>query len=49
MYARYHKIVFKDKISKEMVIKYTNTTSDTDGIKNGLLLKLMYDGDVIDQ
>ena len=43
MYARYHKIVFKDKLSKEMVIKYTNTTSDADGIKNGLLLKLMFD------
>ena len=43
MYARYHKIVFKDKVSKEMVIKYTNTTSDADGIKNGLLLKLMFD------
>ena len=43
MYARYTKIVFKDKLSKEMAIKYTNTTSDTDGIKNGLLLKLMFD------
>ena len=49
MYPRYTKVVFKDKLSKEMVIKYTNTTSDTDGIKNGLLLQLMYDGDVIDQ
>ena len=43
MYARYTKIVFKDKLSKEMAIKYTNTTSDADGIKNGLLLKLMFD------
>ena len=43
MYARSIKISFKDKMSKEMFINFTDTKADSIGIKNGTLLKFIYD------
>ena len=43
MYARSIKISFKDKMSKEMFINFTDTKADAIGIKNGTLLKFIYD------
>ena len=43
MYARSIKISFKDKMSKEMFINFTDTQADSKGIKNGTLLKFIFD------
>ena len=43
MYARYIKITFKDKLAKEMMITYSNSVADAEGIKNGLLLRFTID------
>ena len=43
MYARSIKISFKDKMSKEMFINFTDTKADSQGINNGTLLKFIFD------
>ena len=43
MYARTIKITFKDKMSKDMFINFTDTKADSIGINNGTLLKLIFD------
>ena len=43
MYARTIKITFKDKMSKDMFINFTDTKADAIGINNGTLLKLIFD------
>ena len=43
MYARSIKISFKDKMSKEMFINFTDTQADSKGIENGTLLKFIFD------
>jgi len=49
MYVRTIKISFKDKMSKDMFVNYTDTKADTKGIKNGTLMKLIFsNSDVID-
>ena len=42
MYARSIKISFKDKMSKDMFINFTDTKADSIGIKNGTLFKFIY-------
>ena len=42
MYARSIKISFKDKMSKEMFINFTDNKADSQGIKNGTLLKFIF-------
>ena len=42
MYARTVKITFKDKISKDMFVNYTDTKADAEGIANGTLMKLIF-------
>ena len=41
MYARSIKISFKDKMSKDMFINFTDTKADAIGIKNGTLFKFI--------
>ena len=48
MYVRTIKITFKDKMSKDMFVNYTDTKADAKGIKNGTLMKLIFsNSDVI--
>ena len=48
MYVRTIKITFKDKMSKDMFVNYTDTKADAEGIKNGTLMKLVFsNSDVI--
>ena len=48
MYVRTIKITFKDKMSKDMFVNYTDTKADAEGIKNGTLMKLIFsNSDVI--
>ena len=42
MYARTIKISFKDKLSKDIFINFTDTKADSIGINNGTLLKLIF-------
>ena len=42
MYVRTIKITFKDKLSKDMFVNYTDTKADIKGINNGTLLKLIF-------
>ena len=42
MYVRTIKITFKDKMSKDMFVNYTDTKADAEGIKNGTLMKLIF-------
>ena len=35
MYIRKIKVTFKDKLSKDMFVNYTDTNADAKGIKNG--------------
>ena len=42
MYVRTVKITFKDKMSKEMFVNYTDTKADAEGIKGGTLMKLIF-------
>ena len=41
-YVRTIKITFKDKMSKDMFVNYTDTKADAEGIKNGTLMKLIF-------
>lgn len=43
MYARTIKITFKDTLSKEMFVNFTDTKADAKGIKNGTLLKFIFE------
>ncbi len=43
MYARTIKITFKDKMSKDMFVNFTDTKADSQGIKNGTLLKFIFE------
>ena len=48
MYVRTIKITFKDKMSKDMFVNYTDTKADAEGIKNGTLMKFVFsNSDVI--
>ena len=42
MYIRTIKITFKDKLSKDMFVNYTDTNADYKGIKNGTLMKIIF-------
>jgi len=42
MYIRTIKITFKDKLSKDMFVNYTDTNADSKGIKNGTLMKIIF-------
>ena len=42
MYARTIKITFKDKMSKDMFVNYTDTKADAEGIGNGTLMKFIF-------
>ena len=42
MYVRTIKITFKDKMSKNMFVNYTDTKADAEGFKNGTLMKLIF-------
>ena len=42
MYVRTIKITFKDKMSKDMFVNYTDTKAYAEGIKNGTLMKLIF-------
>ena len=42
MYVRTIKITFKDKMSKDMFVNYTDTKADAEGIKNGTLMKFLF-------
>ena len=42
MYARTIKINFKDKMSKDMFVNFTDNQADSEGIKNGTLLKFIF-------
>ena len=42
MYARTVKITFKDKMSKDMFVNYTDTKADAEGIANGTLMKFIF-------
>ena len=42
MYVRTIKITFKDKMSKNMFVNYTDTKADAEGSKNGKLMKLNF-------
>ena len=42
MYVRTIKITFKDKMSKNMFVNYTDTKVDAEGFKNGTLMKLIF-------
>lgn len=42
MYARSIKITFKDKMSKDMFVNYTDNKVDSEGIKNGTLMKFIF-------
>ena len=41
MYVRTIKITFKDKMSKDMFVNYTDTKADEQGIGNGTLMKFI--------
>ena len=41
MYARTIKITFKDSMSKDMFVNYTDTKADEQGIGNGTLMKFI--------
>ena len=41
MYARTIKITFKDKMSKDKFLNYTDIKADTEGIGNGTLIKFI--------
>ena len=41
MYVRTIKITFKDSMSKEMFVNYTDTKADEQGIGDGTLMKLI--------
>ena len=43
MYARTIKINFKDKMSKDMFVNFTDNKADAQGIKNGTLLKFIFE------
>ena len=43
MYARTIKINFKDKMSKYMFVNFTDNKADAQGIKNGTLLKFIFE------
>ncbi len=43
MYARSIKINFKDKMSKDMFVNFTDNKADAQGIKNGTLLKFIFE------
>ena len=43
MYARTIKITFKDTLSKDMFVNFTDTKADAKGIKNGTLLKFIFE------
>ena len=43
MYARTIKITFKDTMSKDMFVNFTDTKADSQGIKNGTLLKFIFE------
>ena len=43
MYARTIKINFKDKMSKDMFVNFTDNQADSEGIKNGTLLKFIFE------
>ena len=48
MYVRTIKITFKDKMSKNMFVNYTDTKADAEGFQNGTLMKLIFsNSDVI--
>ena len=48
MYVRTIKITFKDKMSKNMFVNYTDTKADAEGFQNGTLTKLIFsNSDVI--
>ncbi len=48
MYIRTIKITFKDSMSKDMFVNYTDTKADEQGIANGTLMKLiMSNSDII--
>ena len=48
MYVRTIKITFKDAMSKDMFINYTDTKADEQGISNGTLLKfIMSNSDIV--
>mgnify|MGYP001324789340 CR=1 FL=1 len=42
MYVRTIKVTFKDKMSKDMFVNYTDTKADEKGINNGTLIKLIF-------
>ncbi len=42
MYVRTIKITFKDKMSKNMFVNYTDTKADAEGFQNGTLMKLIF-------
>ena len=42
MYIRTIKVTFKDKLSKDMFVNYTDTNADAKGIKNGTLMKILF-------
>jgi len=42
MYARTIKITFKDKMSKDMFVNYTDTKADSEGIGTGTLMKFIF-------
>ena len=42
MYARTIKITFRDKMSKDMFVNYTDTKADAEGIKNETLMKFIF-------
>ena len=42
MYIRTIKVTFKDKLSKDMFVNYTDTNADAKGIKNGTLMKIIF-------
>lgn len=43
MYARTIKITFKDTLSKDMFVNFTDTKTDAKGIKNWTLLKFIFE------
>ena len=48
MYVRTIKITFKDKMSKNMFVNYTDTKADAEGFQNGTLMKTIFsDSNVI--
>ncbi len=42
MNVRTIKIKFKDKMSKNIFVNYTDTKADSEGFQNGTLMKLIF-------